>query len=328
MEPPCQGSDREADFSFESTSHPVAGEDLLEGLSVLDGEGEMSTPMEVQAATPKKKSRELLAEQESEIAELRAKVAALEKESRKEAKVSPLKINPPALFNGKRGTWEYFASKLLSYAELCLVPTHKVVALAVQQLDEKPTKVWEAYRKKLAREGGVVTWDVFNKFMSSRYDSSDLVSIARQKLDKVYQGSEGVERFIERFTSLLADVETEYDMCEQDKIHLFTKGLETPLRMACTVNPATGRPFTDLDTLCTYVVRYETSLKAAGGARGTSGQVAPKRYSRPHAVHLGGQPPHHLHLHSSHTPPATCLGRRQVAVAGVLNTDPSHVIPI
>jgi hypothetical protein len=230
--------------------------------------------------------------------------------------VSPLKINPPALFNGKRGTWEYFASKLLSYAELCLVPSSKVVALAVQQLDEKPTKVWEAYKKKLAREGGDVTWDVFHKFMSSRYDSSDLVSIARQKLDKVYQGNEGVERFIERFTSLLADVETEYDMCEQDKIHLFIKGLETPLRMACTVNPATGKPFTDLDTLCTYVVRYETSLKAAGGARGTSGQVVPKKYSRPHAVHLGGggQPPHHPHLRLSRTPPATCLGRRQVVV--------------
>jgi hypothetical protein len=101
MEPPCQGGDREADFNFDSTSHPISGEDLLEGLSVLDGEGEMSTPMEVQPATPKKKSRELLAEQESEIAVLRAKIAALERETRKDTNVSPLKINPPAFLMGK-----------------------------------------------------------------------------------------------------------------------------------------------------------------------------------------------------------------------------------
>jgi hypothetical protein len=46
---------------------------------------------------------------------------------------------------------------------------------------------------------------------------------ARQKLDHVYQGQESVERYIERFISMLSDVETEYDICENDKIYMFLR---------------------------------------------------------------------------------------------------------
>lgn len=206
----------------------------------------------------------------SKVDALQSELEALKEELRKlktKDKVPHLKLNPPSLFSGKRGSWEFFSSKLHSYATLTKVPETELVALAVQQLDERPTKVWEAHKKKLDREGTAITWEVFHKFMSSRYDSSDLVTQARTKLDKVYQGTEGVERYIERFMSLLADVETNYDICEQDKIHLFLKGLETQLKLACTVNPSTGKPFEELDTLCTYVVRYETSLKSTGGAQ-------------------------------------------------------------
>lgn len=52
-------------------------------------------------------------------------------------------------------------------------------------------------------------------------------------------------------------------MCEQDKIHLHLKGLEAPLNLACTMNADTGKAFEDLDTLCTYVVRYETIVSRA-----------------------------------------------------------------
>lgn len=237
-------------------------------------------PMEEDPSTPPTSpGKKAMKAKNAEIARLRSRIEQLELEKGKEGKdkVPPLKLSPPALFTGKRGSFEYFASKLKSFAELTRVPEDRWVALAVQQLDEKPTKVWEAHKKKLERECAEITWDVFHKFMSSRYDSSDLVTQARQKLDKVYQGSEGVERYIERFMSLLADVETEYDICEPDKIHLFLRGLETPLKLACTVNPGTGKPFEDLDTLCTFVVRYETSLKAAGNARGGQGGDGPKK---------------------------------------------------
>lgn len=38
----------------------------------------------------------------------------------------------------------------------------------------------------------------FKDIMSRRYDSTNLVSLSRQKLDYVFQGNEGVERYMER----------------------------------------------------------------------------------------------------------------------------------
>lgn len=40
------------------------------------------------------------------------------------------------------------------------------------------------------------------------------------------------------------------------------KGLNQPLRLACTVNPTTGAPFIDLEDICNYAVKYEASLKS------------------------------------------------------------------
>ena len=37
------------------------------------------------------------------------------------------------------------------------------------------------------------------------------------------------------------------------------------LRLASTINPGTGKPFTDLDDLCTFVVKYEGGFKSAHG---------------------------------------------------------------
>ena len=131
---------------------------------------------------------------------------------------------PPSLFNGKRGSFMFFARKLASYAKLTNVPNAKWVALAVQHLEERPLKVWDAFVRKWEKEGGeedAIEWEDFKAFMSKRYDATDTVAIARQKLDKVYQGNESVERYIERFVALLSDIEVDYEMVEQDKLHLF-----------------------------------------------------------------------------------------------------------
>lgn len=78
----------------------------------------------------------------------------------------------------------------------------------------------------LERDRTVITWDVFFKFMISRYDSSDLVAQARAKLDKVYQGIEGVERYVERFMSLLAiaDIEKKWECVSKIKLIYFSRG--------------------------------------------------------------------------------------------------------
>jgi hypothetical protein len=175
---------------------------------------------------------------------------------------------PPSLFNGKRGSFMFFARKLASYAKLTNVPDAKWVALAVQHLEERPLKVWDAFVRKWEKDGGeedAIEWEDFKAFMSKRYDATDTVAIARQRLDKVYQGNESVERYIERFVALLSDVEVEYEMVEQDKLHLFLKGLNVQLRLASTINPGTGKPFTDLDDLCSFVVKYEGGFKSAHG---------------------------------------------------------------
>lgn len=89
--------------------------------------------------------------------------------------------------------------------------------------------------------------------MDKRYEGTDLVTLARQKLDKVYQGNESIEQYIDCFVCLISDVKVENEMQELDKLHLFVKGRTTPKRFASTVNSRTGKPFTDLDDLCTFV---------------------------------------------------------------------------
>jgi hypothetical protein len=53
----------------------------------------------------------------------------------------------------------------------------------------------------------------------------------------------------------------EHDICMNDKLYMLMKGLNTPIRLACTINPRKGVKFSDLDSLFTYVVQYESDLK-------------------------------------------------------------------
>lgn len=182
-----------------------------------------------------------------------------------------VRVPTPTAFTGKRGSFQFFASKVESYSLITNIARDKWVAVALQCMEEKPTKVWGTYIKRKEREVKegtfVPTWEEFKEFMSKRYDSTDQVAVSRQKLDNVYQGQDTVEKYIERFVTLLGDVETEWEISENDKIHMFLKGLNTNLRLACTVNPQTGEKFADLDSLCTFVVKYESNLKVGGMMR-------------------------------------------------------------
>ena len=269
-----------------------AGEEVVNLLEGCDDSMESPT-----TPTVPKRKRKSPATVPTGISKLVRKLVAKEMKGRREGQqdvvIKPPQVRaaPPALFSGKRGSFMFFARKLVSYAKLTSVPENKLVALGVQHLEERPLKVWDAYVRKLEREGleeEALTWEDFTNFMSKRYDSTDTVAVARQKLDKVYQGNESVEKYIERFIALTSDVETEYQMMEQDKIHLFLKGLSTPLRVACTINPGTGKPFTDLDDLCSFVVKYEGGLKSFhGDGQGgpTKKRVVSTYYPQLGAVH-------------------------------------------
>jgi hypothetical protein len=267
MSPPSSGkfknlSSEEREFleALESSGELV--EDLMEGAS-RDPSPAPSTPKTKKIKLTNKIKEQLFLEfKEKLLAERQVGGDGVEGTPRPSGQV---RATPPSLFSGKRGSFCYFARKLEGYAKLTNVPAGKWVALGVQLMEERPTKVWDTHVRKLEKEGiheHTLEWKDFKTFMVKRYDSTDTVAIARAKLDKVFQGNETVERYIERFMSLLADVEVDYQIAMQDQLHLFTKGLNTPLKLACTVNPATGSPFTDLEDICTYVVKYEASLKS------------------------------------------------------------------
>lgn len=256
-------------------------EDLLKGYEPMP-----ATPAAMAGDQAKGKKKRKNTVKLSEEETKRIVTSVVEVMSANKGNNANVRVQTPALFTGKRGSFAYFIGKVESYAKLTNVPETKWLALGVQHLEERPHKVWDAHVRKAAREGKELTWEDFKGFMEKRYDSTDLVTLARAKLDKVYQGNESVERYIERFMGLMSDVEVEYEMQEPDKIHLFVKGLSTPLRLASTINPGTGKPFTDLDDLCTFVVKYEAGLKSVPG----DGQGREPKKGRPylHQPQLGG----------------------------------------
>lgn len=292
-------------------------DDMLEGEEgEMEGHGEEAHKEEVPKPTPKKamakkakvqkplevpkvprvKAKAMKKKKNTTVALLEALLDRLGKmgggpqhEPKPPSSNQNVRVPTPAMFNGKRGSFQFFASKVESYALISNIAKEKWVAVALQCMDERPTKVWGTFVKRKEREGVVsssITWEAFKEFMGKRYDSTDSVAQARQKLDHVYQGNESAEKYIERFVTLLGDIETDYEMSEHDKIHLFLKGLNTPIRLACAINPQTGVRFTDLEALCSYVVQYESNLKAGGMLRGQEGKKllgsirAPPQYGR------------------------------------------------
>jgi hypothetical protein len=270
---------------------PLLEKELLEGLEKegVEVEDLMQEEFETEPApppkpTPKRKTKlapmkKPLKKDRTQllIAKLLKRIEALEGERASKRTPSAnniVRVPIPAMFTGKRGSFQFFASKVESYADISNVARDKWVAVALQCMEERPIKVWGTHLKRKEREGDQMeaTWEEFKTFMGNRYDSTDLVMAARQKLDHVYQGQESVEKYIERFITLLSDVETQYEICENDKIYMFLKGLNAHIRVACTINPQTGVRFSDLDVLCTYVVQYESNLKSGGMLRGQEGR--------------------------------------------------------
>lgn len=105
-----------------------------------------------------------------------------------------------------------------------------------------------------------ITVEVFGELLCTVYDNSDKVSRSRDKLDSVYQGRESIEKHIERFTTLVADVKSTVISQIGEKIHRFCKGLREELKRVAAIDPTTGRQFEDLDQLILILTRYEAAL--------------------------------------------------------------------
>jgi Retrotransposon gag protein len=92
----------------------------------------------------------------------------------------------------------------------------------------------------------VLNLDNFGEILASVYVDTDKIARAGDKLDMVYHGNESLDKYIERFTSLVAEVEVPGNLSVGEKIHRFRKGLREDLRKAAGLDPTTGLPYADI----------------------------------------------------------------------------------
>lgn len=170
----------------------------------------------------------------------------------------------PETFKGQGDDFRYFMGTVRAYCELTNVPVDKRVDLAVSCLAKGPAKIWASHRAKLEKDNAgnqtVVNLDVFTTCMAKTYDSGDRVAKARVRLDKIFQGSDTLERYVERFMSLVAEIEAESELSTSEKLHRFRKGLKTDLQFSALMDTRTGRPFEDLDDLIQFLTRFDAAL--------------------------------------------------------------------
>jgi hypothetical protein len=116
-----------------------------------------------------------------------------------------------------------------------------------------------------------ITLDIFGELLACVYDNADKVARARDKLDSVYQGKESLEKYVERFTTLLADVEVAGELSSGEKVHRFRKGLRDDLKKFSAINPSTGKQYEDIDALIQMLTAYDAALGGGQERRYRSG---------------------------------------------------------
>ena len=122
--------------------------------------------------------------------------------------------------------------------------------------------------------------------MSKTFDSGDRAAKARVKLDKIFQGSDSLNRYIERFMSLVAEIEAESDLTDAEKLHRFKHGLKADLQYMALLDSRTGKPFEILGDLIEYLTRYDA---AVGGVSQEKGPRANAIQAERHAKRGRGQ---------------------------------------
>jgi hypothetical protein len=202
------------------------------------------------------------------VEELRGEVQALKTtvealtQQLAQGRVPSVRAPLPETFKGQADDFRYFMGTVRAYCELTNVPLDKRVDLAVSCLAKGPAKIWASHKAKLVRDktGDPKDLDIFTTCMSKTYDSGDRAAKARVKIDKIFQGSDTLERYVERFMSLVAEIEAEGELSTSEKLHRFRKGLKTDLQYTALMDTRTGRPFEDLEDLIQFLTRFDAAL--------------------------------------------------------------------
>jgi hypothetical protein len=179
-----------------------------------------------------------------------------------QGQVPSVRAPMPDVYKGHGEDFRYFITTVRSYCELTNIPNEKRVDFAVRCLGKGPAQVWESHKAKMARtgEGDPKDFDVFVTCLSKTYDAGDRATKARAKLEKIFQGGDSLDKYVERFLTLVAEVEAEGELSMADKLHKFKKGLKSDLQMSALLDTRTGKPFVELDDLIEYLTRLDGVL--------------------------------------------------------------------
>lgn len=169
--------------------------------------------------------------------------------------MTKLQVFDPAVM-----TFRHWVCVAESFFQLNRVGVNARVNTAVQRMAPGPTKTWFSFTMNMTEEEKQ-SWESFKGVMSTVYDSGDHAKVARHKLDSVCMGGT-LEEYTQEFMSLLGDVSTGYAMSEQEKVHLFKKGLAPYLKSAATLNPSTAAEFESLADLIQFVSRFDANVAA------------------------------------------------------------------
>lgn len=239
----------------------------------MDYEAESVAPETVESEGPSQRKRKAEAAM-AEVEELRGEVRALQATMREvtqqlaQARTSPSVRAPlPETFKGQTDDFRFFIGTVRAYCDLTNVPVDKRVDLAVSCLAKGPAKIWASHRAKLMKDnlGDPKDFELFVTCMTRTYDSGDRAAKARVKLDKIYQGADTLERYVERFMSLVAEIEAESDLSASEKLHRFKHGLKTELQFSALLDTRTGKPFEDLGDLIQFLTRYDAAVGGVSG---------------------------------------------------------------
>jgi uncharacterized membrane protein YgcG len=195
-----------------------------------------------------------------------------------------IRTHLPDKFEGRRDDFPQFMADVRSYCTLTNVPENLRVDYAYRCLGKLPKKVWLHKRKawESTHVGEQITLDVFEQLLTTVYDSQDRATKARNRLDTVYQGGESLDKYIERFTTLIGEVEAYEVLAMGEKVHRFKKGLRIDLQDKCVIDPHTGEPYNDLEVLIAALTKYDAALGA--------GQRPPKSRRVGHQLAATGNP--------------------------------------
>jgi hypothetical protein len=164
-------------------------------------------------------------------------------------------IDKPGKFSGVNYSVQQFNTwvlKVRQYIDLLDVPPSKRMAVAATYLDGDAAQWWARKVLKLqADRVDSTNLSVFEDQLRERFSFKNPEQAARNTLRTFQQGNLSVPEYINEFDNLYTYLPS-WD--ETDKIDRFLAGLQAKWREKATINPTTGRRWTEYYPMVNFLV--------------------------------------------------------------------------